>query len=75
MLQLELKENRRFDVGNLPCAQVFADARGEPPRLAAVVVIDDKTYYTDWQPPDEVLQYFERRKDGQIMGLELLAEE
>ena len=73
VLRLEIKETRRFNLDDLQSAHLFADARGEPPRLAAVLLADGKTYATDWEPPPEVLQFFEERQDGQIMGLELLA--
>ena len=52
---------------------LFADARGHPPRLAAVLLADGKTHYTDWEPPPSLLAIFISRKDQQIMGLELLA--
>ena len=54
-------------------AHVYADARGSPPRVAAVLFIDGLTFYTDCKPPEHALAAFEKRSDNQIMGLELLA--
>ena len=52
---------------------LFADARGRPPRLAAVLLVDGRSFFSDWAPPPELLECFRRRQDAQIMGLELLA--
>ena len=52
---------------------MFADARGTPPRLASVLFIDDRILYTDLEPSASLMQMFTRRRDSQIMGLELLA--
>ena len=47
--------------------------RGQPPRVAAVLFIDKKSFYSDWQPTDEVMKHFAPRRDAQIMGLEMLS--
>ena len=52
---------------------LFADARGYPPRLAAVLVIDGEILYTDWAPPPAMMKFFKYREDNQTLGLELLA--
>lgn len=54
-------------------ATMFTDARSTPPRVAAELVIDGVYHYADWEPDAATLQIFSRRKDNQIMGLELLA--
>ena len=57
-----------------PVVDLFCDARGFPPRVAAVIVeAGQGIEYTDWQPPRAVLKCFQSREDDQIMGLELLA--
>ena len=54
--------------------QLFCDARGSPPRLAAVLYTHDgRSFYTDVAPPDCILKLFSKREDGQICGLELCA--
>ena len=54
--------------------QLFCDARGSPPRLAAVLYTHDgQSFYTDVAPPDRILKLFSKREDGQICGLELCA--
>ena len=52
---------------------IYADARGAPPRIAAVVLVDGKAFFCDQEPPGEVLACFQSREDNQIMGLELLS--
>jgi len=52
---------------------LFCDARGTPPRVAAVIIAGDSIRYTDWEPPASLLETFKPRKDEQIMGQELLA--
>ena len=54
-------------------AHLFCDARGFPGRLAAVAYIGNDVLYTDFAVPDCLLRIFRRRKDNQIMGLELLS--
>ena len=53
--------------------ELFCDARGSPPRLAAVLFADGRIQYTDLETPEELLKLFEAREDAQIMGQELLA--
>jgi len=73
VLGLQLHECRPWSSSELPVVHLFADARGEPPRLAAVLRIDGKLLFTELAPDEEVLNNFRPRKDAQIMGLELLA--
>ena len=54
-------------------ATPLTDARGSPPRVAAVLVMDGQFWYTDWEPDSAILSVFNHREDAQIMGLELLA--
>ena len=54
-------------------AHVFCDASGDPAHLGAVAFIDDRVLWTHMAPPPEVVAQFRRRRDNQIMGLELLA--
>ena len=53
--------------------ELFCDARGTPPRLAAVLFADNGIEYTDLATPPELLALFDARADAQIMGQELLA--
>ena len=52
---------------------LFCDARGVPPRTAAVLIDGDQVWYTDARPPKAAMRMFLERQDEQIMGLELLA--
>lgn len=63
-------------VWNPPDGQVvhlFCDAAGDPPRIAAVLFVDGKTFYTDCPAPAEIVDGWAIRADQQIMGLELLS--
>ena len=52
VLQRGITETREWSpTDNRPPVLVFADARGEPPRTAAVIWIDGYWEYTDQEPP------------------------
>jgi hypothetical protein len=73
VLQLGITGNRSWaELADTPI-QLYADARGQPPRLAAVLICDGRISYTDWEPDADLLGFFRARKDNQIMALELLA--
>ena len=73
VLQMQLCERRPWNHNDLSVVQLFVDARGTPAHLGAVAVIDDRAYFADWAPTDQILSMFQTRNDSQIMGLELLA--
>ena len=73
MLSFAFVERRMWHPPATKAVQLYADARGHPPRLAAVVVCDGRISYTDWEPPERLMQFFKKRKDNQIQSLELLA--
>lgn len=53
--------------------EMFCDARSSPPRLSAVVCAGGYRGFTDWEPDELTMRQFEKRRDGQITSLELLA--
>jgi hypothetical protein len=73
VLAMELKETKEWNARDKGVCQLLCDARGTPPHLAAILVIGGVIYYTHLAPPASVLQFFHKRDDAQIMGLELLA--
>ena len=73
VLQFNLCEKHLWQQVTQPCARMLCDARSHPPRVAAVLFIDRKVYWSDWEPSEEVLRSFKQRRDGQIMALELLS--
>jgi hypothetical protein len=73
VLSMDLQQSWGWYDEQQPWAHLYADARGMPPRLAAVLFIDGCKYFCDAAPPPELLQKFRPRSDNQIMGLELLA--
>ena len=73
VLQMELTEERVWEMSNEPLLHLFVDARGVPPRCAAVLFFNGECLYTDGAPSQQVLDEFQQREDAQIMGLEILA--
>ena len=56
-----------------PRATLFADASGQPPCVAAVLVTATGIRFTSMVVPDSLMGSFQRRRDNQIQGLELLS--
>ena len=52
---------------------MFCDASGSPPIMAAVLIDKDCAEYCTMRVPDVIMKKFDHRGDEQIMGLELLA--
>ena len=73
MLKYEVVEERVWSAPVSQLAYLFVDARGVPPRCAAVLFIDGHCLYTDGQPSAGMMSSFEDRADNQIMTLEILA--
>ena len=76
VLSLDICETRRWDKedgAKRPAAVLLTDARSTPPRVAAVLLLDGRRYYSDWEPDAEVLALMQQRNDSQIMGLEILS--
>ena len=70
---MEITEVRPWKRERQQPGVMLCDARSVPPRVAAVLIIDGNTFYSDWAPSEKVLASFKRRKDDQIMALELLS--
>ena len=73
VLATHICEIRPWSMGESPPVHVFVDARGTPPRCAAVTFLDGHYHYTDGKPSDKVMNFFRSRNDAQICGLEMLA--
>lgn len=73
VLQMELAELHSWGKDDRSVIHMFCDASSKPPYLGCVVFVDHNVYWTHSAPPAEVLNSFRSRRDGQIMGLELLA--
>jgi hypothetical protein len=73
MLKYEVVEERMWRAPECQLAHLFVDARGVPPRCAAVLFIDGQCLCTDGQPSAGIMSSFERKADNQIMTLEILA--
>ena len=73
VLEVGICEERKWGCSGQPPICIFVDARGEPPRCAAVAFIDGECHYTDGKPSDRIMAGFQNRKDAQICGLEMLA--
>lgn len=72
-LQSGLCERRAWHVDEGQPVQLFCDASGCPAHLGAVLLIDGQCYFTHYAPPGHLVAKFKRRRDNQIMGLELLS--
>lgn len=73
ILELRIAELRPWkQVADGP-AHLFCDAAGDPPHLGAVLGVEGRWYWTHSDAPEAVLSNFRRRRDKQIMGLELLS--
>ena len=73
VMRLEISQLRKWSESERSVVQLFVDARGTPPRLGAVIAVDNRGFYSDMEPSEDVLKNFRKRNDSQIMGLELLA--
>ena len=73
VLRLEICELRSWQAPGEAPVHLFVDARGDPPDLGAVVFAGGSCYWTHFVVPPSLLACFKRRRDNQIMGLELLA--
>ena len=73
VLEQNLSQTQEWGERAQEVVHLWCDARGTPPRLAAVIYADEAFHYTDWAPDEEVLAPFFARRDAQILGLEQLA--
>ena len=73
VLSRDVAETRPWRGDAREPALVFADARGAPARIAAVLLLDGAVEFTDLAPPPEWIGQLAPRSDGQIAGLELLS--
>ena len=72
-MELDICEQHEWAEPNQPPVHLFVDARGSPPRCAAVLIVDGECWYTDGVPSRAVMRRFLEREDNQIMGLEMVA--
>ena len=73
VLSLDITQTRGYEGSEEPCCHLFSDARSTPPRVAAVLFIDGKTFSCDMEPSAELVKSFRPRNDDQIMALEILS--
>jgi hypothetical protein len=73
VLSMNLAELRPWGQVASQTVHLFGDAAGNPPHLGAVLCIDGEWFWSHADAPVEVLASFRRRRDNQIMGLELLS--
>ena len=72
-LSLQLSASRPWEPNLSRPVHLLCDARAYPPRIAAVLMVDRRTCFSDMEPPTEIMNLFRMRRDGQIMGLEILS--
>ncbi|CAK0862125.1 unnamed protein product [Prorocentrum cordatum] len=73
VLAMDLCQARPWADKARPRATLFADASGQPPRVAAVLVTATGIRFTSMVAPDSLMASFQRRRDNQIQELELLS--
>lgn len=73
VLAMDLCQARPWADKARPRATLFADASGQPPCVAAVLVTATGIRFTSMVVPDSLMASFQRRRDNQIQGLELLS--
>ena len=66
VLQQPIAENYPWAQDTRAPAVVLVDARGVPPRCAAVLLLDGAIHYTDGPPADDLLAMLNDRGDNQI---------
>ena len=72
VLELDICERKPCHTDEREPVHVFVDARGVPPRCAAVAFIDGVCHFSDGQPSDAIMARFDERADAQICGLKML---
>ena len=60
-------------VDERPPIVILADARGEPPNIAAILLDGECVEFCDMPAPEDFLESLLQRKDSQIVALEMLA--
>ena len=74
VLKSDIVETRRWHEPTGRPMHLFVDARGYPPRCAAILfTCDGRVLWTDGRPSADCLARFQDRGDNQIMSLEVLA--
>ena len=73
ILDSGLCERHEWSTQRQAPVHLFCDARGYPAHLGAVLIIDGKCLFTHMATSEMTMGSFRRRKDNQIMALELLS--
>ena len=73
VLERKLCERMEWDTVQSEPVHLFCDASGNPAHLGAVLFVGDRCCFTEYAAPTEIVRSFRRRRDNQIMGLELLS--
>ena len=72
VLTQDIVEERSWYAPEGDCVYLFVDARGVPPRCAAVLYVDGFWHYTDGVPAKKIMACLQPRGDNQIMSLETM---
>ena len=73
VLATSIAELREWDENTSDAVHLFCDASGNPAHLGAVLIADKTIFWTHSVLHPDLLKQFTRRRDNQIMGLELMA--
>ena len=64
ILTWDLAEERTWEQSERAPVHLFVDARGQPPRCAAVLFVDGACLYTDGEPAQQYLEQLGKREDN-----------
>ena len=73
VLQMELQQHWTWHELPWPWGHLYCDARGDPAHIAAVLFLDGQSLFCDMRVPESILSFFTKRRDNQILGLEMLS--
>ena len=73
VLRRGIAEMRPWACGHAPIVHLFCDASGNKGYMGAVLLIDGQCPWTHAPLESRFMQHFRRRRDKQILGLELAA--
>lgn len=68
LFEMNISQHHLWFRERQPACHLYCDARGEPPRVAAVLFDGDAITSYDMEPPADLLKTWARHEDNQVMG-------
>ena len=73
VLANEVCQLRPWEEVGTPACHLFVDAAITPPRVAAVLFLEGRVWYTDGRPSEHIMSQLADRRDKQITSLASVA--